>query len=252
MATAGINSNPGTCGKHRRAGEFAKNMYSLKFLFGPKILSELNSNFVYNQPSIPLMLHQILQRSVYFRAATRDSRTYNPVSQKALFAPAVRIPYLDLDLGLGNVLLASLAGRDLLGLGQLGTGSLNAELVEGVGLNGVDAQLGVGLDDSETSGDYNGCKFMSRACPVQFDISSRAHIPKYCLVVPASSMISTRPGRSCSTEGTWFARTPMSPLSAGMLTWRLHRPRFCQHPSNYSNPDFATWEAYTSLPLKTA
>lgn len=48
-------------------------------------------------------------------------------------------------------------------------------------------------------------------------------IRKNCLLAPLSSTISTRPGFSCSMEGTWLARTPISPPSAGMLTWTLFR-----------------------------
>lgn len=44
-------------------------------------------------------------------------------------------------------------------------------------------------------------------------------VRKYCLLLPLSSMTSTRPGFSCSMEGTWLARTPISPETAGMLTW---------------------------------
>ena len=45
------------------------------------------------------------------------------------------------------------------------------------------------------------------------------HVRKNCLLLPLSSTISTRPGFSCSMEGTWLARTPISPDSAGRLTW---------------------------------
>jgi hypothetical protein len=38
-------------------------------------------------------------------------------------------------------------------------------------------------------------------------------------LLPLSSMISTTPALSCSIDGTWLARTPISPDSAGMLTW---------------------------------
>lgn len=44
------------------------------------------------------------------------------------------------------------------------------------------------------------------------------HIRKKVLLPPLSSMISTRPGFNCSMVGTWFARTPISPDSAGRLT----------------------------------
>jgi hypothetical protein len=46
---------------------------------------------------------------------------------------------------------------------------------------------------------------------------------KNCLLPPCSSMISTRPGFNCSMEGTWPAKTPMSPVSAGRLTWTLYK-----------------------------
>lgn len=46
-------------------------------------------------------------------------------------------------------------------------------------------------------------------------------IRKNCLVPPLSSMISTRPGFNCSMDGTWLARIPISPDSAGTLTWTL-------------------------------
>ena len=49
------------------------------------------------------------------------------------------------------------------------------------------------------------------------------HIRKKCLLPPLSSIISTKPGFSCSIEGTWLARTPISPDSAGMFTCTLDR-----------------------------
>ena len=58
---------------------------------------------------------------------------------------------LDLDLGLGNVQLAAAAVDNLLGLGQLGLDGLGREVLEGVGLDSVDAQDGVGLDGSEAA-----------------------------------------------------------------------------------------------------
>jgi len=47
------------------------------------------------------------------------------------------------------------------------------------------------------------------------------HVRKNCLLPPLSSITSTSPGFNCSIEGTWLARTPISPDSAGMLTWTL-------------------------------
>lgn len=61
------------------------------------------------------------------------------------------ITYLDLNLGLGNVLLAAAAAGNLLGLSNLAADGLGAEVLDGVGLGGVDAEGGVGLDGSETS-----------------------------------------------------------------------------------------------------
>lgn len=48
------------------------------------------------------------------------------------------------------------------------------------------------------------------------------HVRKNCLLPPLSSIISIRPGFSCSIEGTWFAKTPISPVSAARLTWTLN------------------------------
>jgi hypothetical protein len=49
-------------------------------------------------------------------------------------------------------------------------------------------------------------------------------IRKNCLFPPLSSMISTKPGFSCSIEGTCWARIPISPDSAGILTCTLATP----------------------------
>jgi len=76
--------------------------------------------------------------------------------------------HLKLDLGLGDVLLAATARCDLLSLGDLVSDGLNfvnilssllssyfaylsAEVLERVALNSVDAELGAGLDGSETT-----------------------------------------------------------------------------------------------------
>lgn len=59
---------------------------------------------------------------------------------------------LQLNLGLSNVLLAAAAVGNLLGLGELGSDGVGAEVLQGVGLDGVDAQGRVRLDDGESSG----------------------------------------------------------------------------------------------------
>ena len=48
-----------------------------------------------------------------------------------------------------------------------------------------------------------------------------AYLQKNCLLPPLSSIISTSPGFNCSMEGTWLAKTPISPDSAGMLICTL-------------------------------
>jgi hypothetical protein len=48
--------------------------------------------------------------------------------------------HLKLDLGLGNVLLASASAGDLLGLGDLSPDGIGAEVLKGETLDGVDAQ----------------------------------------------------------------------------------------------------------------
>lgn len=81
--------------------------------------------------------------------------------------------YLKLDLSLGDVLLAAAAASNLLGLGDLGADVLtrecelvlfeifegketyvSAEVLKSETLDSVDAELGVGLDNGETTGDY--------------------------------------------------------------------------------------------------
>jgi hypothetical protein len=98
---------------------------------------------------------------IYFREACRVSRTWG-MNQSAwavrfsifwcvLATTGTLITCLHLNLGLRNVLLAAAAVGDLLGLGELVADGLGAEVLEGVGLDSVDAQGRVGLDDGETS-----------------------------------------------------------------------------------------------------
>lgn len=100
---------------------------------------------------------------------------------------------------------------------------VGAEVFQGVTLDGVDAQLGVGLDNSETARHCHWEGIVSCIVPLHLDSvgGGRSDVRKYCLVAPPSSTISTIPGFSCSMEGTWLARTPISPEAAGMLTWVL-------------------------------
>jgi hypothetical protein len=61
--------------------------------------------------------------------------------------------YLKLNLGLSNVLFATVAAGDLLCLRNLVLDSLGAEVLKSVTLNSVDAELGAGLNSGETAGD---------------------------------------------------------------------------------------------------
>lgn len=90
--------------------------------------------------------------TVYFRTACRDSRTCQRVSTHNS-SPGKQVEtYLKLDLRLSDILLATTAVRDLLGLSDLSTDSLSAEVLQGESLDGVDAQGGVGLNNGEATG----------------------------------------------------------------------------------------------------
>lgn len=140
-----------------------------------------------------------------------------------------RWTYLELNLGLSDVLLATTTADNLLGLGNLGANGLSAEILKGVTLNGVDAELGAGLDNGKATGNYSiSCKpkgfsdmgaICCCCCRCSLRLRRTYDVRKYCLLEPLSSITSTRPGFNCSMEGTWLARTPISPETAGMLTW---------------------------------
>jgi hypothetical protein len=134
--------------------------------------------------------------------------------------PCRILTHLQFDLGLSDILLASVAAGDLLSLGDTSTDSISAEVLQRVGLGGVDAQDGVGLDRSKATGHYMIVSSLVLLSVMQSQIR-RGYINarKNCLAAPLSSTTSTKPGLSCSMEGTWLARIPMSPDSAGMLTW---------------------------------
>jgi hypothetical protein len=123
--------------------------------------------------------------------------------------------HLQLDLGLRNILLAATTTHNLLRLGDLCLDGLGTEVLQRVPFNGVDAQGGLGLDDSEATGN---CNALRKPRAPRFKTPSR-DVRKNRLLLPFSSITSTTPGFSCSIDGTWLARTPISPDSAGMLTW---------------------------------
>jgi hypothetical protein len=65
--------------------------------------------------------------------------------------------HLELDLGLGNVLLAAASARNLLRLRDLGADGVGAEILNRETLNGIDAQDRVGLNNGEST---RNCKTM--------------------------------------------------------------------------------------------
>ena len=68
----------------------------------------------------------------------------------------IQITYLQLNPGLRNILLAAATIHNLLRLRDLGPDCVRAKIFKGVALDRVDAQDGVGLHNSEASGDYDG------------------------------------------------------------------------------------------------
>lgn len=66
------------------------------------------------------------------------------------------LPYLELDLGLGNILLATTTASNLLRLGNLVSHCIGAEILNGIALDSVDAELGTGLDSCESARDCIG------------------------------------------------------------------------------------------------
>ena len=165
--------------------------------------------------------------------------------------------YFKLDFGLCNVLLTSAPSSYLLSFSNLRSNGLETKSVsvcykasgalkntyvrtkifQGKPFHGVDAELRAWLHDGESSGYYHNsiCQCITLdLVNIFFDflgmqVSMRqssfslpfAYLQKNCLLPPLSSIISTSPGFNCSMEGTWFASTPISPDSAGILTCTL-------------------------------
>lgn len=63
------------------------------------------------------------------------------------------LEHLELNLSLSDILLTAAAAGDLLGLGDLVLDGVGAEVLKRETLNSVDAQLGVGLDNGESTGE---------------------------------------------------------------------------------------------------
>lgn len=95
-----------------------------------------------------------LQLPIYLTWAARVSRICKSrlVSIYSFKRRARPSTYLQLNLSLSNILLASVATGDLLGLSNLRPDGVSAEVLQRVGLGGVDAQDRVGLNACESTG----------------------------------------------------------------------------------------------------
>ena len=167
------------------------------------------------------------------------------------------ISYFKLDFGLCNVLLASAPSSYLLSFSNLRSNCLETKsmsvcckvggalkntyvrikIFQGEPFHGVDAELRAWLHNGKPSGHYRDsiCQcipldlvniivdFLGMQVSVRQSFFNLpfAYLQKNCLLPPLSSIISTSPGFNCSMEGTWFASTPISPDSAGILTCTL-------------------------------
>lgn len=80
---------------------------------------------------------------------------------------------------------------------------LGRELVNSVSLNGVNSEAVVGVDGGEAARHWDERTW---------------YVPKNFLLAPLDSITSSRPGRICSTVGTWAERIPRSPVTAGTFT----------------------------------
>lgn len=60
--------------------------------------------------------------------------------------------YLNLDVGLGDLAHAAVTASHLLRLSELGAHGVDAEVLKGEALDGVDAEDGVGVHDGEATG----------------------------------------------------------------------------------------------------
>lgn len=63
--------------------------------------------------------------------------------------------YLNLDVRLGDLVRTAVAAGNLLRLSELRADGLDAEVLEGEALDGVDAEDGVGVHDGEATGHYH-------------------------------------------------------------------------------------------------
>ena len=79
--------------------------------------------------------------------------------------------------------------------------------------------------------------------------TGKLNIRKNCLLPPLSSIISTKPGFNCSIDGTWFDSMPISPDSAGTLTWTLQGIRRYSSAVNGFNSLLRLDRTYTSVDL---
>ena len=94
---------------------------------------------------------------IYFTWAWRVSRTCNALVRAGSKSQDGGSAYLKLNLGLGNILLASAAVGNLGSLGNLVLDGLRRKVVQSVTLGGVDAHGRIGLDGGESTRNYTAC-----------------------------------------------------------------------------------------------
>lgn len=94
--------------------------------------------------------------TVYTSISGQPGETREPakelISTRRCIKQELSQTHLDLNLGLGNILLATVSTRNLLGLLELGLDILDVEVLERITLDGVDGENRLGLNNGETTG----------------------------------------------------------------------------------------------------
>ena len=87
----------------------------------------------------------------YFNAACKLSKTYQVISKAIPTAMVSRRTHLQLNFRLSNILLTTTTRRNLLRFLNLVPHSLDAEILQRISLDRVDAQLATWLHDRKTA-----------------------------------------------------------------------------------------------------
>jgi len=118
------------------------------------------AGIIHSKRALYLQMQQLLENSLqalqnlYHKLAWR---TNDPVA-----IAHVMSTHLQLNLRLSNVLLAAIATSNLVRLGDLVPHVLGAEILKCVALDGVDTELGAGLDSGEAAG-HCTCDLLARS-----------------------------------------------------------------------------------------